>query len=76
MSLRIKCCLLSIKINIEPKLTSACPIEKDEAQHKKTKRDLERIRSAYIEQNAASQLDLDNAHHAAYETAEASGSYE
>lgn len=45
-------------------------MKKDEAQALKAKRDLERIRPLY-EQNAASQLDLDNAI-AAYETAEAS----
>ncbi len=45
-------------------------LKKDEAQAQKAKRDLERIRPLY-EQNAASQLDLDNAV-AAYETAEAS----
>ena len=45
-------------------------LKKDEAQAQKAKRDLERIRPLY-EQNAASQLDLDNAI-AAYETAEAS----
>lgn len=45
-------------------------LKKDEAQALKAKRDLERIRPLY-EQNAASQLDLDNAQ-AAYETAEAS----
>lgn len=45
-------------------------LKKDEAQALKAKRDLERIRPLY-EQNAASQLDLDNAI-AAYETAEAS----
>ena len=45
-------------------------LKKDEAQAQKAKRDLERIRPLY-EQNAASQLDLDNAT-AAYETAEAS----
>lgn len=44
-------------------------LKKDEAQALKAKRDLERIRPLY-EQNAASQLDLDNAI-AAYETAEA-----
>ena len=42
-------------------------LKKDEAQAQKAKRDLERIRPLY-EQNAASQLDLDNAI-AAYETA-------
>lgn len=45
-------------------------LKKDEAQARKAKRDLERLRPLY-EQNAASQLDLDNAV-AAYETAEAS----
>ena len=45
-------------------------LKKDEAQALKAKRDLERIRPLY-EQNAASQLDLDNAI-AAFETAEAS----
>lgn len=45
-------------------------LKKDEAQALKAKRDLERIRPLY-EQNAASQLDLDNAI-AAYETAVAS----
>lgn len=45
-------------------------LKKDEAQARKAKRDLERIRPLY-EQNAASQLDLDNAV-AAYETAVAS----
>lgn len=45
-------------------------LKKNEAQAQKAKRDLERIRPLY-EQNAASQLDLDNAI-AAYETAEAS----
>lgn len=45
-------------------------LKKDEAQAQKAKRDLERIRPLY-EQNAASQLDLDNAV-AAYETANAS----
>lgn len=45
-------------------------LKKDEAQSRKAQRDLERIRPLY-EQNAASQLDLDNAV-AAYETAEAS----
>ena len=44
-------------------------LKKDEAQAQKAKRDLERIRPLY-EQNAASQLDLDNAE-AAYESAEA-----
>lgn len=45
-------------------------LKKDEAQARKAERDLERIRPLY-EQNAASQLDLDNAI-AAYETAVAS----
>lgn len=45
-------------------------LKKDEAQALKAKRDLERIRPLY-EQNAASQLDLDNAI-AAYESAVAS----
>lgn len=45
-------------------------LKKDEATAQKAKRDLDRIRPLY-EQNAASQLDLDNAI-AAYETAEAS----
>lgn len=45
-------------------------LKKDEALEQKTRRDLERIRPLY-EQNAASQLDLDNAI-AAYETASAS----
>ena len=45
-------------------------LKKDEAQALKAKRDLERIRPLY-EQNAASQLDLDNAV-AAYESAKAS----
>ena len=45
-------------------------VKKDQAQAQKAKRDLERIRPLY-EQNAASQLDLDNAV-AAYETAVAS----
>ncbi len=44
-------------------------LKKDEALAQKTSRDLERIRPLY-EQNAASQLDLDNAV-AAYETANA-----
>lgn len=44
-------------------------LKKDEAQALKAKRDLERIRPLY-EQNAASQLDLDNAI-AAYEMADA-----
>ena len=45
-------------------------LKKDEAQARKAERDLERIRALY-QQNAASQLDLDNAV-AAYETAVAS----
>lgn len=45
-------------------------LKKDEAQEKKAQRDLERIRPLYA-QNAASQLDLDNAI-AAYESAQAS----
>ncbi len=45
-------------------------LRKDSAQVRKTKRDLDRIRPLF-EQNAASQLDLDNAI-AAYETAVAS----
>lgn len=45
-------------------------LNKDEAQARKAKRDLDRIRPLH-EQNAASQLDLDNAQ-AAYETAVAS----
>ncbi len=45
-------------------------LKKDEAQERKAQRDLERIRPLY-EQNAASQLDLDNAV-AAYESAVAS----
>ncbi|MBR5602769.1 MAG: efflux RND transporter periplasmic adaptor subunit [Bacteroidales bacterium] len=45
-------------------------LNKDKAQARKAERDLERIRPLY-EQNAASQLDLDNAI-AAYETAKAS----
>ena len=45
-------------------------LKKDQAQAQKAKRDLERIRPLY-QQNAASQLDLDNAV-AAYETAVAS----
>ena len=44
-------------------------LKKDEAQVRKAQNDLERIRPLY-EQNAASQLDLDNAE-AAYESAEA-----
>ncbi len=44
-------------------------LKKDESQEQKAKRDLDRIRPLY-EQNAASQLDLDNAI-AAYETAKA-----
>lgn len=49
---------------------ASAQLKKDEAQEQKAKRDLERIRPLY-EQNAASQLDLDNAI-AAYETAKAS----
>lgn len=49
---------------------SRAQLKKDEATALKAKRDLDRIRPLY-EQNAASQLDLDNAI-AAYETAEAS----
>ena len=45
-------------------------LKKDEALERKAERDLERIRPLY-EQNAASQLDLDNAV-AAYESAQAS----
>ena len=45
-------------------------LKKDEAQERKAQRDLERIRPLYA-QNAASQLDLDNAV-AAYESAVAS----
>ena len=45
-------------------------LNKDKAQARKAERDLERIKPLY-EQNAASQLDLDNAI-AAYETAKAS----
>lgn len=45
-------------------------LKKDEAQARKAKRDLDRIKPLY-EQNAASQLDLDNAV-AAYESAKAS----
>ena len=45
-------------------------VKKDKAQARKAERDLERIRPLY-EQNAVSQLDLDNVT-AAYETAEAS----
>ena len=44
-------------------------LKKDEAQALKAERDLKRIRPLF-EQNAASQLDLDNAE-AAYESAEA-----
>lgn len=44
-------------------------LKKDQAQERKAKHDLERIRPLY-EQNAASQLDLDNAV-AAYESAQA-----
>ncbi len=49
---------------------ASAQLKKDEAQALKAKRDLDRIRPLYV-QNAASQLDLDNAQ-AAYETAEAS----
>lgn len=49
---------------------ASAQLKKDEATALKAKRDLDRIRPLY-EQNAASQLDLDNAI-AAYETAEAS----
>ena len=49
---------------------AAAQLKKDEAQELKTGRDVERLRPLY-EQNAASQLDLDNAI-AAYETAVAS----
>ena len=49
-------------------------LKKDEAQALKAKRDLERIRPLYA-QNAASQLDLDNAE-AAYESAEATSQAE
>lgn len=49
---------------------SRAQLKKDEAQARKAERDLERIRPLYS-QNAASQLDLDNAI-AAYETAKAS----
>lgn len=58
---------------IDPKLYNAhvnkarAQLNKAEAQARKAKRDLERIRPLY-EQNAASQLDLDNAE-AAYESA-------
>ena len=48
---------------------AAAQLKKDEAQELKTGRDVERLRPLY-EQNAASQLDLDNAE-AAYESAEA-----
>ena len=51
---------------------ASAQLKKDEAQARKTERDLERIRIRPLyEQNAASQLDLDNAI-AAYETAVAS----
>lgn len=46
---------------------ASAQLKKDQAQELKTKRDLERLRPLY-EQNAASQLDLDNAV-AAYESA-------
>lgn len=49
---------------------AAAQLKKDQAQESKTQHDLERIRPLY-EQNAASQLDLDNAI-AAYESAKAS----
>lgn len=49
---------------------ASAQLKKDQAQALKAKRDLDRIRPLY-EQNAASQLDLDNAQ-AAYETAVAS----
>lgn len=49
---------------------SRAQLKKDQAQARKAERDLERIRPLYS-QNAASQLDLDNAT-AAYETAKAS----
>lgn len=49
---------------------AAAQLKKDQAQENKTQHDLERIRPLY-EQNAASQLDLDNAI-AAYESAKAS----
>ncbi len=48
---------------------AAAQLKKDEAQELKTGRDVERLRPLY-EQNAASQLDLDNAV-AAYESAKA-----
>ena len=48
---------------------AAAQLKKDEAQELKTGRDVERLRPLY-EQNAASQLDLDNAI-AAYESAKA-----
>ena len=60
-------------INQDPYRTKAdkarAQVKKDEAQARKAERDLTRIRPLY-EQNAASQLDLDNAI-AAFETAEA-----
>ena len=49
---------------------AAAQLKKDQAQESKAQHDLERIRPLY-EQNAASQLDLDNAI-AAYESAKAS----
>ena len=49
---------------------ASAQLKKDEAQARKAQHDLERIRPLY-EQNAASQLDLDNAV-AAYESAKAS----
>lgn len=48
---------------------AAAQLKKDQAQELKTERDVERLRPLY-EQNAASQLDLDNAV-AAYESAKA-----
>ena len=49
---------------------ASAQLKKDQAQERKTQHDLERIRPLYAE-NAASQLDLDNAV-AAYESAKAS----
>lgn len=49
---------------------ASAQLKKDQAQERKTQHDLERIRPLYAE-NAASQLDLDNAI-AAYESAKAS----
>lgn len=70
MSIRIRFCLSLIRTSIVPKLISyQSAVEKDEAQALKAERDLKRIRPLF-EQNAASQLDLDNAE-AAYESAEA-----